>query len=80
MEVNVYLHAFRRFDLAKEVLVLIGWEVGGPLIRSGHDGREKKVLSSYVCAEISMSVLLLYWSRLHEIMSSRWCTDVHVIT
>jgi hypothetical protein len=32
MEVSGYLHAFGRFVFAKELLVFVGWEVGGPLI------------------------------------------------
>jgi len=70
MEVSGYLHAFGRFVLAKELLVFIAWEVGGLVIRSGHDGRGKNILPSYWCAEIRMSVPL-YWSRPHEILSSR---------
>ena len=70
MEVSGYLHAFGRFDLAKELLVFIGRVVGGPLIWSGHYGTGKNVLPSYWCAEIRMSVLLLYRSRPHEILSS----------
>jgi len=56
MEVSGYLHAFGRFVLAKDLLVFIGWEVGGLLIWFGHNGRGKNVLPSYWCAEIRMSV------------------------
>jgi hypothetical protein len=41
MEVSVYLNAFGRFDLAKDLLVLIGWEVGDLLIWPGRNGRKK---------------------------------------
>jgi len=78
MEVSGYLHAFGRFVLSKDLVVFIGWEVGGLLIWSGHDGRGKNVLPSYWCAEIRMSVLLLYWSRPHEILSSRCRSDVYL--
>lgn len=71
MEASGYLDTFGRFVLAKEFLVFIGWEVGGPRIWSGHDGRGKNVLPSYWCAEIRKSVPLLYWPRPYEILSSR---------
>lgn len=52
--------------------------MGGPLIWSGHDGRGKNVLPSYWCAEISMSVPLLYWSRPLEILNSRCFSIVYL--
>jgi hypothetical protein len=49
MEVSGYIHAFGCFVLAKELLLFIGWEVGGPLSGLGMMAEEKNIAFVLVC-------------------------------